>query len=166
MLGVPLPGVRVSVRDESGQHEMPAGTEGEIFVAGPNVFTGYVTAAAVRHPSDDQWSAGLPRAGEWLRTGDRGTQGADGTFSFRGLSKPMFTRNGFNIYPREIERVVRELPGVESARVSAIPDALRENDIRIDAEGGASAADVKAWCETRLSVYKRPSVVSVNGAPA
>jgi acyl-CoA synthetase (AMP-forming)/AMP-acid ligase II len=78
----------------------------------------------------------------------------------------MFTRNGFNIYPREIERAVCELPGVRGVRVSAIPDALRENDIRVDARGDATIADVKAWCDARLSVYKRPSVISVNGIEA
>ena len=86
--------------------------------------------------------------------------------SFRGLSKPMFTRNGFNIYPREIERAVRELAGVQAVRVSAVADALRENDIRIDVEGDVSVATVKAWCDARLSVYKRPSVITVNGATA
>jgi acyl-CoA synthetase (AMP-forming)/AMP-acid ligase II len=69
-----------------------------------------------------------------------------------------------NIYPREIERAVCELPGVREVRVSAIPDALRENDIRVDARGDATVADVKAWCAARLSVYKRPSVISVNGS--
>ena len=41
------------------------------------------------------------------------------TIAFAGVIKPMFTRNGFNIYPREIERVVREMPGVERARSCA-----------------------------------------------
>jgi long-chain acyl-CoA synthetase len=112
----------------------------------------------------DPWSAGLPRAGEWLRTGDRGVRNSDGTFAIRGLSKPMFTRNGFNIYPREIERVVRELAGVQDVRVSAVPDALRENDIHVDVTGGVAEADVKTWCDSRLSVYKRPSSITVTDA--
>jgi long-chain acyl-CoA synthetase len=165
-LGVPLHGVRVSIRDERAHHEMPYGVEGEIFVAGPNVFAGYLNSGASTASDGDPWRMGLPRVGEWLRTGDRGVRNPDGTFAFRGLSKPMFTRNGFNIYPREIERVVCDLPGVHTARVSAIPDALRENDIRLDVEGDAMPADVKAWCDAQLSVYKRPSFISVNGAQA
>jgi long-chain acyl-CoA synthetase len=165
-LGVPLPGVHVSIREPDAERELSDGTEGEIFVSGPNVFAGYVNAVSHARTKDDAWSAGLPRVGKWLRTGDRGVRNADGTVSFCGLSKPMFTRNGFNIYPREIERVIRELPGVREVRVSAVPEPLRENDIRVDVEGDATAADVKSWSDARLSVYKRPSVITVNGRDA
>jgi acyl-CoA synthetase (AMP-forming)/AMP-acid ligase II len=118
---------------------------------------------APAHPAvpDEPWSAGLRRDGEWLRTGDRGVRNADGTISFRGVSKPMFTRNGFNVYPRELQRVVGGLPGVRSVRVTALPDPLRENDIALDIEGDVSEGDVKAWCDEQLAVYKRPSAISI-----
>jgi acyl-CoA synthetase (AMP-forming)/AMP-acid ligase II len=83
--------------------------------------------------------------------------------SFRGLIKPMFTRNGFNVYPRELERVIGEMPGVRTVRITAIPDPVRENDITVEVDGDVTAADVKAWCDDRLAVYKRPSVVTVSG---
>jgi acyl-CoA synthetase (AMP-forming)/AMP-acid ligase II len=75
----------------------------------------------------------------------------------------MFTRNGFNIYPRELERAVGELPGVTRVRVRAIPDPVREHDIGLDVEGSVSEAEVRAWCERRLSAYKQPSEVTVTG---
>ncbi|HEX6048475.1 MAG TPA: AMP-binding protein [Gemmatimonadaceae bacterium] len=157
-LGVPLPGVGVSVRDPQSPAECPDETEGEICVAGPNVFAGYLNVA--RPPSHNEpWIAGLAREGEWLRTGDRGVRHADGTVSFRGVIKPMFTRNGFNIYPREIERVVMLMPGVRAARVRAIPEPIRENDIALEVDGDVTADEVKAWCEARLGSYKRPSEI-------
>src|SRR5678815_4720100 len=104
---------------------------------------------------DSPWSAGLARAGEWLRTGDRGVAHTDGTVSFRGFIKPMFTRNGFNVYPRELERGIGEMPGVRTVRVTTIPDPVRENDIAVEVDGDVIAADVKAWCDDRLAVYKR-----------
>jgi long-chain acyl-CoA synthetase len=158
-LGVPFPGVRVSVRSEDGDTEMPSGAQGEICVAGPNVFAGYVNGVAHPATPGDPWSAGLRRVGDWLRTGDRGVQDGDGTVSFRGLIKPMFTRNGFNVYPRELERVVGAMPGVRGVRVIAMPDPLRENDIVLEVTGEVTEADVKAWCEAQLAVYKRPSAV-------
>ena len=160
-LGVPFPGVRVSIRSEHEETVLPVGETGEICVAGPNVFAGYVNALA--HPAipGDPWSAGLGRAGEWLRTGDRGVAHTDGTVSFRGFIKPMFTRSGFNIYPRELARVIGEMPGVRAVRITAIPDPVRENDIAVEVDGDVIAADVKAWCDDRLAVYKRPSVVTV-----
>ena len=139
---------------------------GEICVAGPNVFAGYVNAAAHPARAGDPWSAGLTRAGEWLRTGDRGVANADGTVNFRGLIKPMFTRNGFNIYPRELQRVLGEMPGVRSIRVTAVPDPMRENDIAVEVDGDVTTADVKGWCADRLAVYKRPSFVTVIGGGA
>jgi acyl-CoA synthetase (AMP-forming)/AMP-acid ligase II len=163
-LGLPFPGVQVVVRDELGGAEVPDGTDGEICVAGPNVFGGYVNASAHAHDSRDPWGAGLPRDGAWLRTGDRGVRNDDGTVTFRGLIKPMFTRNGFNIYPRELERVIGGLPGVRRVRVTAVPDAMRENGIVVNVTGNVTPADVQAWCTTHLAVYKQPTHVTVDGA--
>jgi long-chain acyl-CoA synthetase len=161
-LGLPFPGVRVSIRDESAGVEAADGRPGEICVAGPNVFAGYVNAAGRRATVEEPWAAGLRRDGEWLRTGDRGARNPDGTISFLGLIKPMFTRNGFNIYPREIERVVGAMPGVRAVTVHGVPHQVRENDIALEVEGSVTAADVKQWCDERLSVYKRPSSISVS----
>jgi len=162
-MGVPFPGVRVAIRAIDGSEELPDDADGEICVAGPNVFAGYVNGDQAPRSDRDRWAAGLPRDGDWLRTGDRGVRHADGTFSFRGVLKPMFTRNGFNIYPREIERTVMALPGVRAVRVRAIPESMRENDIALEVEGDVSADDVKAWCDSRLAVYKRPTGITVHG---
>jgi len=160
-LGVPLPGVRVSIRAERSDTEVAVGEAGEICVAGPNVFAGYVNAGGLRATPEKPWAAGLHRNGEWLRTGDRAERNADGTASFHGVIKPMFTRNGFNIYPREIERVVGEMEGIQSVTARPIPDPVRENDIAIDVSGDVDAVAVKRWCDDRLSVYKRPTSIVV-----
>jgi long-chain acyl-CoA synthetase len=162
-LGVPFPGVQVSIRADD-EAESPVGAEGEICVGGPNVFAGYVGAPERAARADDGWATGLRRNGGWLRTGDRGVRNADGTVSFRGVIKPMFTRNGFNIYPRELERVVGAMPGVSGVAVHPIPDAVRENDIVLEVAGDVTATDVKGWCDERLSVYKRPSSITIVAA--
>lgn len=151
-LGVPFPGVEVSVRQKGGRRAK-IGANGEICVRGPNVFAGYLNA-----PDD-----GLRVDDGWLHTGDRGTQNADGTITFRGLIKPMFTRSGFNIYPAELERVIGSLPGVRSVKVTGIPEPVREHDIRVDVRGDVSEQDVRAWCEQQLSTYKQPTTIVVNG---
>ena len=138
-LGAPLPGVEVALRD------------GEILVRGDNVFRGYVSNGGDGLAVDDGW----------LHTGDRGVPADDGTVVFEGLIKPMFTRNGFNIYPREIERVVEELHGVERARAYAVPgaDDSAEVDIALDVRGRTTEAAVRAWCGERLSRYKQPTLI-------
>jgi long-chain acyl-CoA synthetase len=140
-LGTPLPGVDVAVR------------EGEIRVRGESVFRGYVS-----HGSD-----GLAVTDGWLRTGDRGSLADGGSIVFDGVIKPMFTRNGFNIYPREIELTVEALDGVESARVHAVRSDHDEAELEIalDVRGTTTEAAVRAWCAERLSRYKQPSIVRV-----
>jgi acyl-CoA synthetase (AMP-forming)/AMP-acid ligase II len=75
--------------------------------------------------------------------------------------KEMFTRNGFNVYPAEVARVLGAMPGVRSVRVSAIPEPSKENDVCADIHGEVSEADVKQWCDTRLSAYKQPTVIRI-----
>jgi long-chain acyl-CoA synthetase len=157
-LGVPFPGVDVAILPPADypatttrlpeEPPLPDGATGEICVRGENVFRGYVHDAT-----------GLPRRGDWLCTGDLGARNADGTVTFAGLRKPMFTRSGFNVYPREIERAVLELSGVTRADASPIPDAAKEHEIRLRYTGTVDEALVRAWCAERLSAYKQPSVV-------
>lgn len=165
-LGVPFPGVEVAILPpatwtDSGNSRteptstsvapLPDGDRGEICVRGPNVSPGYL------HDAD----AGLPRRDGWLCTGDAGRRNPGGTVTFLGVLKPMFTRNGFNIYPREIERVVCELSGVQRAEVVAIPEPTRENDILLRVAGNVMKQDVERWCAQHLSAYKQPSVIEL-----
>jgi long-chain acyl-CoA synthetase len=165
-LGVPFPGVEVAVLQAatyaaSGSSAsagapavspVPDGEPGEICVRGPNVSPRYL------HRDD----AGLARRDGWLFTGDAGRRNGDGTVSFLGVLKPMFTRNGFNIYPREIERVVCAMPGVRRVEVVAIPEPTREHDILLRVTGSVTEDDVKRWCEERLSAYKQPSLIQLD----
>jgi long-chain acyl-CoA synthetase len=161
-LGLPFPGVDVAIlppadygsagdTSPGNATPLPDGERGEIAVRGPSVFRGYLRDEG----------AGLPRRGEWLMTGDRGVRGTDGTFRFLGLLKPMFTRNGFNVYPAELERVTRALPGVDRVEVHPLPEPFKENDILLRVWGSVSEDDVRGWCESRLSAYKQPSVIEI-----
>ena len=81
---------------------------------------------------------------------------------FDGVIKPMFTRNGFNIYPRELERAVCELRGVTEAHVSPLDSPEGETEIVLRYRGSATVEEVRAWCLSRLSAYKQPSVISLS----
>ena len=162
-MGSALPGVDVRIfppaRYDNGAareaevDSLPDGVDGEICVRGANVFRGYL------HDRP-----GLPRRGDWLCSGDRGVREAGGAVRFLGLLKPMFTRNGFNVYPREIERIVGAMPGVTKAEVGSRPDPVKENDVLLRVHGAVREADVKRWCEERLSAYKQPSVIEIVSA--
>jgi long-chain acyl-CoA synthetase len=154
-LGHPFPGVEVTIRDPRGE-PVRDGFTGEICVEGANVFAGYVGDEG-RDPRQF-W-------GNALRTGDLGVCGPDGTVRFRGCLKPMFTRSGFNIYPREIERVLRADPRVADASVTGVPDAARENEIAltvVPAPGAHLDEDaVRRLCRDNLAAYKQPGRITI-----
>jgi long-chain acyl-CoA synthetase len=151
MLGIPFPGVDVAIHDVETGAPVADGQDGELWVAGESVGPGYVGAPAT----------GLQRSGAWLRTGDLARRDSAGSVEFVGVRKNMFTRSGFNIYPRELEQAVEAMPGVRHVRVSAIASHGRENDIAMEVTGDVTVPDVVAWCEARLSAYKQPVEVSV-----
>ncbi len=150
-LGVPFPGVEVEARDPATGHPVADGETGELWVRGENVSPGYVRDGAL----------GLARAGGWLRTGDLAARDASGAFAFRGVLKPMFTRTGFNIYPREIERAIGELPGVREVAVTGVPNAEREHDVHARVAGDVDADAVRRWSQQRLAAYKQPSEIEI-----
>ncbi|MEP6833713.1 MAG: AMP-binding protein [Gemmatimonas sp.] len=146
-MGIAINGSEVTIRDASTGAALHDETIGEICVRGPHVFSGYI--------SDGQH--GLLVRNGWLHTGDLGIKHANGTVTFGGLIKPMFTRNGFNIYPREIESALLRLPGVQSVNAWGIPDADKENSVAVRVVGGVSESDVRKWAQQELAAYKVPT---------
>ncbi len=152
-LGEPLSGVEVSVRGPTGE-ELAEGEVGELFVRGENVFRGYL---------DEAGSAGRP-PGEWLGTGDLVSR-KGGVVRFRGTLRPMFTRNGFNVYPEEVRRVLLEDARFAAVRVLARSDPVREHEIVLEVEPAAQAgldeAEVRRVCSERLAGYKQPALIRI-----
>ena len=83
-LGVPMPGVRVTVRDPTSAVELPVGAEGEICIAGDTVFRGYVRARGTVDEGRRREASGLRMRDGWLCTGDLGARLNDGSIVFRG----------------------------------------------------------------------------------
>ena len=150
-LGTPFPGVKISIRDPVSGEPLPRGGVGEICIASESLFSGYVGGS----------TAGLTVRDGWLYTGDQGIMDEEDVVTFAGFRKEMFTRNGFNIYPREIEFAALELAGVRRARVTAVPIPERDNEFHLTVHGTITVDKVRAWCEQRLSGYKQPSEVVV-----
>jgi long-chain acyl-CoA synthetase len=150
-LGVAYPGAEVTIRNPTTSAELASGASGEICVRGALVGPGYVSGN----------ERGLRRVDGWLHTGDRGSMDADGFVTFEGLIKTMFTRNGFNIYPSELIRVVGAMPGVTRVEVLGVPEAVKENDIELTVHGTVDADAVKAWCESHLASYKQPTRIVI-----
>ena len=108
-------GVDIRIRDESGD-DMPDTTSGELWVKGPNVCDGYW-----RRP--DATAASFVDG--WFRTGDLGSRDVDGYITLQGRRSELIISGGFNIYPREIEELLLEQPGVREATVVGVADNVR-----------------------------------------
>jgi long-chain acyl-CoA synthetase len=149
-IGTPIRGVQMKVVDDDG-NELPRGEVGEIAISGHNVMKGYWNRPDA--------TAEVLRDG-WLLTGDMATVDDDGYFFIVDRKKDMIIRGGFNVYPREIEEVLYEHPGVLEAAVVAIPDealgeeiaaaVVRRPGAEIDAE------EIRAFVRERVAAYKYP----------
>ncbi|MFM1769830.1 MAG: hypothetical protein RJA22_2359 [Verrucomicrobiota bacterium] len=153
-IGLPIPGVEISVQDDDG-HLLPTGVTGEICVRGGNVMLGYwnrpeETAKTLR--------------GGWLLTGDIGHGDAEGYFFITDRKKDMLIVNGINVYPREIEEVLYQFPGVKEAAVVGVPDARKgEHAVAFVAPQDGAQLDEKAilqFLRQRLADYKVPKKVT------
>ena len=155
-VGRPLPGVEVRIFGASGR-EVPEGETGELRVRGPAVFAGYwrrpeATAAAF--------------ADGWFRTGDLGERSADGTVTLRGRASDLIISGGFNVYPREIEEVLLEQPGVREAAVVGVGDELRGERPVACFAGDAEPGALEAACRRQLASFKVPAAfVRVEALP-
>jgi malonyl-CoA/methylmalonyl-CoA synthetase len=111
-VGLPLPGVEVRVADGEG-NALPQGEIGMVEIRGPNVFQGYW-----RMP--EKTKAEFRNDGFFI-TGDMGVIGPDGYLSIVGRGKDLIITGGLNVYPREIESLLDDLPGVEESAVVGLP---------------------------------------------
>lgn len=111
-VGLPLPGIEVEIRDPETGQLLPKGAVGMIEVRGPNVFQGYWNMP-------EKTAEELRESGFFI-TGDLGTIGADGYVTIVGRGKDLIISGGYNIYPKEVELVLDQQPGVlESAVIGA-----------------------------------------------
>ena len=112
-VGFPLPGVELKVTDPDSGKTLPDGEVGQIEVRGPNVFKGY-------WQMPEKTAAELREDGFFI-TGDLGKIDEDGYVHIVGRNKDLIISGGYNIYPKEIELVLDEQPGVLESAVIGVP---------------------------------------------
>lgn len=112
-VGLPLPGVAVRVVDEKSGRPCALEEIGAIQVRGPNVFSGYW-----RMPEKTREE--FTEDG-FFRTGDMGKWDANGYLSIVGRGKDLIITGGYNVYPKEIESYIDELPGIFESAVIGVP---------------------------------------------
>jgi long-chain acyl-CoA synthetase len=149
-IGKPIVDVEVSIQDDEGKL-LAVGETGEVCVRGGNVMLGYW--------NQPEESAKALRNG-WLLTGDIGHADADGYFYITDRKKDMLLVNGINVYPREIEEIIYQYPGIKEAAVIGVPDHRRgEQALAYVALKEGATLDEKAllhFIREKLADYKVP----------
>ena len=158
-IGVPIWGVDVVIADADVDDrivELPRGTLGELVVRGHDLFKGYL---------------GKPEANAsavvdgWFRTGDLATMGEDDYLTIVDRKKDMILRNGYNVYPTEVEAVMMRHPAVQAAAVFGTPHEKHGQEVEaavVLREGQhADAAEIREFVKAKVAAYKFPRVVHI-----
>jgi malonyl-CoA/methylmalonyl-CoA synthetase len=144
-VGFALPGVSLRLA------ERERGTA-EIQVRGPNVISGYL--------SDPAADAAAFTPDGWFRTGDLGTVDGDGYLRISGRAKELIITGGYNVYPREVEELLRAHPAVADAAVVGEPDEKWGEVVVACVVPSTTDHDVlselDSWARDNLVDYKRP----------
>jgi HIP---CoA ligase len=161
--GRAIPDVDVRIVDTTGV-EVLRGEAGEIVVRGYNVMRGYFNDAEATDEAIDIEG--------WLHTGDVGTMDEAGNVTITDRLKDMYVSGGFNVYPAEVEAVLRLHPGVAQVAVVGVPDRrLGETGLAVVVPAAGAGADeleegLLGWAKERLANYKVPRrVVTVESLP-
>ena len=149
-VGLPLPGQTIRIADANGE-PVGNGEAGEVLIQGPNVMRGYLN-----RPEETAKTV----VDGWLHTGDIGRLDEDGYLVLVDRAKDMIIRGGENIYPKEIESVVYQLPEVAEAAVVGRPSAVygEEPVLFVTLNSGATliAEQILEHARQNLSKYKLP----------
>jgi malonyl-CoA/methylmalonyl-CoA synthetase len=154
-VGPALPGVQVRVVDDE-DHPVAAGENGHVQVKGANVFPGYWR---MPERNRDEFTPD-----GYFRTGDMGSLAADGYLTIAGRSKDLIITGGYNVYPKEIELAIDELPGVEECAVIGVPhpdfgEAVTAVIVPHGEHMPHSEAEIIATLKARLANFKVPKRV-------
>ena len=154
-VGSSLPEIDVKVIDPETLEECPVGVQGEMCCKGYNIMKGYYKMPEA--------TAEIIDKNGYLHSGDLGVKTPEGNFKITGRIKDMIIRGGENIYPREIEEFLYQLPQIKDVQVAAVPSRKYGEEVGafIILKDGETLeeADVKDFCKGKISRHKIPKYV-------
>ena len=148
-VGWPVANTECRVVDVETGRDVAPGTDGEIWIRGPQVMRGYLNRPAeTRAMIDDEG---------WLRTGDIGHADADGHFFIVDRLKELIKYKGMQVPPAELEAVLLSHPAVADAAVVPLPDGECGEIPRafVVLKGAATAEELMAYVAERVTPYKK-----------
>ncbi len=154
-VGKALPYVEVNVINPDTGEQCAAGEQGELCCRGYNVMKGYY-----KNPEETER---VIDAGGWLHSGDLGVMDESGYVKVTGRIKDMIIRGGENIYPREIENFLFQMPQIKNVEVAGVPSEKYGEEVGafiiLKEEASLTEEDVRDFCRGRISRHKIPRYV-------
>jgi long-chain acyl-CoA synthetase len=154
-IGPAIPDVEMSIQNDEGTILGPRET-GEVCIRGGNVMQGYW--------NQPEETAKSLRNG-WLLTGDIGHRDEDNYFYITDRKKDMLLVNGINVYPRELEEIIYQFPGIKEAAVIGVPDKRKgEQPMAFVAAADGMQLDekqIQEFVRGKLADYKVPRRIVV-----
>ena len=156
-IGVPLPDTQAKIMDiETGLKECPPDEIGELVIRGPQVMRGYW--------NQPELTAVKLRDG-WLYTGDLARVDQDGYFYLVDRKDDMIISKGFNVFPGQIEDVLRQHPKVKDAAVVGVADRLKGQAIiavvTLKDAMVAEKEELLEYCKENLPDYRVPKAILI-----
>jgi long-chain acyl-CoA synthetase len=154
-IGLPIPEFSAKIIDNEG-NEVAPGDNGELLIKGPGVMKGYMNRP-------DETSKTI-RDG-WLHTGDIARMDEDNYIYIVDRKKDLVIRGGYNVYPREIEEVMYQIPEILEVAVFGIPheDFGEEVAALVVLQEGAQidTEDIREFVKQRVAPYKYPRIIKI-----
>lgn len=144
--GKPFPGMDVRITDVETGRPVPAGQIGQIQIRGRHILRGICRRSREEVFTPDGF----------YPTGDLGYLDPEGFLFYRGRSDDMFKVSGAGVYPGEVERALRTIPGVRAAFVTNVPLG-EHNQVGAAVVGTLSADELRTAARTVLSAFKVPT---------
>ena len=160
-VGLPIPDILMKIVETGTHSEMPIGGQGEICVSGPTVMLGYLNDPDGTDEAIHTHADGI----KWVHTGDFGYRDADGYFFFTQRLKRIIKVSGIPVFPSQIEAVICDIDGVDSACAIAIADPYRMHVVKaivvLDETGRSKGHEamrdiIMKGCSDRMIAYARP----------
>ena len=156
-VGLALPDVELKITDPETGKELPVNEIGQIEVRGPNVFKGY-------WKMPEKTKAELRNNGYFI-TGDLGKIDKDGYIQIVGRDKDLIISGGYNIYPKELENLLDEQPGVLESAVIAVPHSdFGETPVAIivpSRDKFPNLQQIESEIKLALARYKHPRKIII-----
>jgi len=159
VVGLPLPDTEAKILDLDSGEAVEIDRLGELWVRGPQVFSGY-------GGSDAKCAIATSRVlrDGWLATGDIASMDENGFFTLIDRKENMLTRNGQWVFPRQIEEVLYEHPAIAWAHVMREADATGAVCLRarvsLHRNLAASEDELKRYCAKRLHAHALPDTIT------